>query len=95
MNKTQMIEKLQATILEDTRYQYSKQSLNTVINTMAEIIMEELNNGGQVNITNLGTFAMKVQPPRTFYNIHTGFNELSKPKRVVEFNVSRKFRSSM
>ncbi len=95
MNKPELINKLQKRVEMETGYRYSKQSLDSIINPMIDIIMEELNRGGRVNVNNLGIFETKIHKARNFYNIQTGLNEISKPKRVVEFSPSRKFKSSL
>ncbi|MFI3293473.1 MAG: HU family DNA-binding protein [Rikenellaceae bacterium] len=93
MNKPELIDKLRKRIIEERRITYPKQDLDAIISPMVDIMMEELNSGGKIHIQNFGVFEVKAQQPRKFYNIQTGLHEFSKPKRVVEFKPSRKFRS--
>ena len=64
--------------LEDT---FTRKEVIKVVDELLKIITESRNKGGVINLTDLGKFAIKQQPPRRYYNVHTDQIEYSTTKK--------------
>lgn len=93
MDKQRLINQLRGKLHENTRVLYSKSELNEIVVKIIEVIMENLNNGEKIHLSNLGTFEVKLTKSRRFYNIQSGLFEITKPRRYIDFTPSRKFRT--
>lgn len=93
MNKQQVIEKLQSH-LSDKGVVYPKWELNEVVDTFLSVVLESLDQGNSVSLTNFGRFVVKTKKSRTFYNIQKGVTEQTQEKRVVEFSLRKSIESS-
>lgn len=93
MDKKALIDQLRVRLHQNTKISYSKSQLNDIVVSITDIVMENLNNGGKMHLSNLGTFEVKSTRSRRFYNIQTGLFEMSKSKRYIDFTPARKFRT--
>lgn len=66
----------------------TQESVNKVIDAMAEVIVAECINGGDVNIPSMGKFRQKVNPARQ------GINPLNKQKISIKETHTLKFTPS-
>lgn len=87
----------------DRRYlwQYVTKKLNhsihyshiqSVINIMFEIMLEDLNNGLEISIGNFGKFLLKKLGARKHINIYSGQYEKSPGNRIIRFELTKKLR---
>ena len=68
---------------------FTRKEVTKVVDTLLKIITESISKGEAINLTGFGKFAIKEQPPRRYYNIHTDQIEYSTTKKVVVFTPNK------
>lgn len=66
--------------------------VQSVINIMFEIMLEDLNNGIEISIGNFGKFLLKKLGARKHINIYSGQYEKSPGNKIIRFELSKKLR---
>lgn len=90
MNKQHIIDKLKTKLAEDGTI-YPKWELSKIVEPFLEIVMETLNRGEDVQISNFGKFTIEHKGGQKYYCMKSEQMVISSPKRVVAFTPNRKF----
>ena len=92
MNKQDIIDKLSVKLSkkEGKGVNYPKWELCGIIEPFLEIVLEALDNGEDVQLSNFGKFAVKENKTRNYYNMQKGKVELSSAKRTITFTPNKK-----
>lgn len=93
MNKQQVIDKLHKH-LSKQEICYQKWEIAEIINPFLSLILEELNSGNTINLSQFGKFTVKTRKSRPYYNINTGVMDSSPEKRTIAFSPHRDFSKS-
>ncbi len=83
MNKAGIVEKVHESLGT------TKAEAERTVETMVDSILEELENGNEVSIANLGIFSTKMRAARTARNPKTGEAIEVPAQRVVKFKVAK------
>ena len=81
MNKQQIIEQLHKYLLSKGG-NYQKWEIREVIEPFLTIILNELKQGNNINITHFGKFVVKHHKSRPYYNINKGEMDSSMEKKT-------------
>jgi nucleoid DNA-binding protein len=67
----------------------------SVITILFDEMIKDLDAGKEIKIHNFGTFSLQETKPRRHYNFLTKKIEISKPHRVMKFNLAHRIRRKL
>lgn len=90
MNKTQLIDQIQAKLGVDATKKCAEAALKAVLGAIGESVLQE-----KVQIIGFGTFEMKTRPARTGRNPQTGESMQISASSSLSFKASSNFKKSV
>ncbi len=90
MNKTQLVDKIQAKLGENTSKKCAETALKAVLDSISEAVLQE-----KVQIIGFGTFEMKKRAARTGRNPQTGDTMTIEASQTLGFKPSSVFKTAV
>lgn len=81
--------------LKESGHPETKTNIHRILTAFVGSLAKNISAGAEVRVAHLGTFRMKVQQPRPYFNVASGTREMSSERFYVKFSTAKALKDKL